>query len=184
MVEQKERWEEMITSIDLTHNSRKAWNTIKSISNDLTMPTPPCLVNANQVVHQLLVNGRGNMPTKPKRPILSTEEQSEQSLVHPFTEEEYWKGIMTPENNKAAGIDVVALALALADGGNRRTACPREVFYHQYCLTYIQTTSLLPWNTEYHLYRRSLCHSPVYILHRGRRDYRRCTEGNHKIIQI
>ena len=105
MVEQKERWEEMITSIDLTHNSRKAWNTIKSISNDLTMPTPPCLVNANQVVHQLLVTGRGNMPTKPKRPILTTEEQSEQSLVHPFTEEEYWKGIMTLENNKAAGID-------------------------------------------------------------------------------
>ena len=78
MTEQKkERWEEMITSIDLTHNSRKAWKgTIKNISNDSTTPTPPCLVNANQVAHQLLVNGRGNIPTKPKRPILSTVEQS------------------------------------------------------------------------------------------------------------
>ena len=83
MAEQKkERWEEMITSIDLTHNSRKAWKTIKSISNDPTTSTYPCLVNANQVAHQLLVNGRGNMPTKPKRPILTTVEQSEQSLVH------------------------------------------------------------------------------------------------------
>ena len=77
MAEQKkERWEEMITSIDLTHNSRKEWKTIKSISNDPTTLTPQCLVNAKQVAHQLLVNGRGNMPTKPNRPILNTVEQS------------------------------------------------------------------------------------------------------------
>ena len=97
----------MITSIDLTHNCRKAWKTIKSISNDPTTPTPPCLVNANQVAHQLLVNGRGNMPTNPKRPIITTVEQSEQSLIYPFTEEEYRKGIATLNNNKAAGIDDV-----------------------------------------------------------------------------
>ena len=73
MAEQKkERWKEMITSIDLTHDSREAWKTIKSISNDPTTPTSPCLANANQVAHQLLVNGRGNMPTKPKRHILTT----------------------------------------------------------------------------------------------------------------
>ena len=108
MAEQKkERWEEMITSIDLTHNSRKAWKTIKSISNDPTTPTPPCLVNANQVAHQLLVNGRGNMPSKPKCPILTTVEQSEQSLVYPFTEKEYRKEIAILNNNKAAGIDDV-----------------------------------------------------------------------------
>ena len=79
----------------------------QNISNDPTTPTPPCLVNANQVAHQLLVNERGNMPTKPKRPILTTVEQSEQSLVYPFTEEEYRKGIATLKNNKAAGIDDV-----------------------------------------------------------------------------
>ena len=66
-----------------------------------------CLVNANQVSHQVLVNVRGNMPTKPKHPILTTVEQSEQSLVYPFTEEEYRKGIATLKNNKAAGIDDV-----------------------------------------------------------------------------
>ena len=90
MAEQKkERWEEMITSVDLTHNSRKAWKTMKSISNDPTMP--PSLVNATQVAHQLLINGRRNMPTKPKRPILTTVEQSQHSLVYPFTGEEYRK---------------------------------------------------------------------------------------------
>ena len=103
----KERWQKMITSIDLTHNSRNAWKTIQIISNDPTTPTSPCLVNANQVAHQLLVNGRGNMRTKPVPPILTTVEQSEQSLVYPFTEGEYRKGITTLKNNKAAGIDHV-----------------------------------------------------------------------------
>ena len=77
----------------------------KSIFNDPT--TPPCLVNANQVAHQLFVNGRGNMPTKPNRPILTTVEQSEQSLRYPFTEEEYRKSIATLKNNKTTGIDDV-----------------------------------------------------------------------------
>ena len=44
------------------------------------------------------------MPTKPTRPILTTVKQSEQSLVYPFTEEEYRKGIATLKNIKAAGI--------------------------------------------------------------------------------
>ena len=60
-----------------------------------------------QVAHQLLVNERGNMSTKPNRPILTTVEQSEQSLVYPFTEEEYRKGIATLKNNNTAGIDDV-----------------------------------------------------------------------------
>ena len=47
------------------------------------------------------------MPTKPKRPILTTAEQGERSHVSPFTEEEYRKGIATHKNNKAAGIDDV-----------------------------------------------------------------------------
>ena len=62
--EKKKRWEEVITSIDLTHHSRKAWQTIKKLSNDPTSPNPPCLVNSNQVAHHLLVNGHGTMPTK------------------------------------------------------------------------------------------------------------------------
>ena len=112
MAEQKnERWEEIITSIDLTHNSQKAWKTIKSISNDPTTSTPPFLVNTNQAAHQLLVNGRGNMPTRPKCPILTTVEQSEHSLVYPFTEEDYRIGIATLNNNKAAGIDDVLVEL-------------------------------------------------------------------------
>ena len=68
--EKKKSWEEVFTSTDLTHNSRRAWQTIRKLSNDPTTPNPPCLVNANQVAHQLLINGQGTMPTKPKQLIL------------------------------------------------------------------------------------------------------------------
>ena len=33
MEEKKKRWEEVMTSIDLRHTSRKAWKTIKNLSN-------------------------------------------------------------------------------------------------------------------------------------------------------
>ena len=45
------------------------------------------------------------MPTKPKRPILTTSKKGEKSRVYPFTEEEYRKGIATLKNNRAVGID-------------------------------------------------------------------------------
>ena len=108
--ENKRRWEEMITSTDLTGNSPRAWHTIRNIS-DSTIPKPVCLVTANQVAHQLLVNGRGEMPTKHKCPKLSQISEDYSSLVFPFTEEEYKKGIATPQNNKAAGIDDVLVKL-------------------------------------------------------------------------
>ena len=48
-VENKSRWEEMITSTDLTGNIWKTWQTIRKISNDPTASKPPCLVTANQL---------------------------------------------------------------------------------------------------------------------------------------
>ena len=104
--EKKKRWEEVITSIDLTHNSRMAWQTIKKLSKDPTSSNPLCLVNSNQVAHYLLVNG--TMPTKPKCTALSTVE-GKPSLVSAFSEEEYRKGIAALKNNKAAGIDDIMM---------------------------------------------------------------------------
>ena len=71
-----------------------------------TSSSPPCLVNANQVAHQLLVNGRGNMPSKPKRPVIP-ETEAGTSMVSPFSADEYRKGVATLKNNKAAGRDDV-----------------------------------------------------------------------------
>ena len=92
---------------DLTQNSRWTWRTIRKLSNDPTTPNHPCLVNANQVAHQLLINGQGTMPTKLRRPILPPIQEGTSTMVHPFSEEEYKKGIAALKNNKAAGRDDV-----------------------------------------------------------------------------
>ena len=103
--ENKRRWEDMITSTDPTGNSRKAWQTIRKISNDPTASKPHCLITANQVAHQLLVNGRGEMTTKSKCPKLSPISDDGSSLAFPFNKEEYKKCIATLKNKKADGID-------------------------------------------------------------------------------
>ena len=89
----------------VTGNSRKVCQIIRKISNDPIAPKPPCLVTANQVAHQLLVNGRGEIPTKPKCPKLSPVSGDDSSLVLPFTEEQYKKDIVTLKNKKEVGID-------------------------------------------------------------------------------
>ena len=104
MKEEKKRWEEVIASTNMTHNSHKAWKIIKHLSNDPISPIAPCLVSANQVAHQLLINSRGTMSNKPKLPVLSP--TAEESLVYPFREADYRRGIATLKN-KAAGIDDV-----------------------------------------------------------------------------
>ena len=102
MTEEKRKiWEEVITSTNMTHNSRKAWKTINKLSNYLTSSNPPCLVTANQ----LLVNDRGTMQSKPKRPVLPPATEGYTSKVYPFSECEYNKGVFLLKNNKADGKD-------------------------------------------------------------------------------
>ena len=91
----------------MTHNSCKAWKTIIKLSNDPTASNPPCLVSANQVAHQLLINGRGTMPSEPKRPVLPLATEGDFSMVYPFREEEYRKVVAILKNKKAAGRDDV-----------------------------------------------------------------------------
>ena len=106
MTEEKGKiWDEVITSTNMTHNSRKAWKTINKLSNDPISSNPSCLVTANQVVHQLLVNGRGTTPSKPKRPVLLPATERDTSKVYPFSEGEYNKGVAALLDNKTAGRD-------------------------------------------------------------------------------
>ena len=78
-----------MTFTNMTHNSRKAWKTIRKLLNDPTTSSPPSLVSANQVAHQLLVNDTGNMPYTSKSPVLPQE--GDTFMVYPFSKEEYKK---------------------------------------------------------------------------------------------
>ena len=84
----------------MTHKSRKAWKTIRKLSNDPTTSNAPCLVSANQGSHLLLVNGRGTMPSKPKRPVLLPDTERYYSMVYHFSEEEYRKGVAILKNTQ------------------------------------------------------------------------------------
>ena len=89
------------------HDSQwsKSLENYQQASNDPTFSNPPYLVTANQVAHQLLVNGRGTMPSKPKIPVLPPATKGDTSKVYPFSEGEYNKGVADLKNNKAAGRD-------------------------------------------------------------------------------
>ena len=72
-------------------------------------------IHALQITHlsldyldrlKVIVNGRGNMSSKPKRPVIP-ETEAGTSMVSPFSEDEYRKGVAILKNNKAAGRDDV-----------------------------------------------------------------------------
>ena len=48
---------------------------MRKLLNEPTTSSPPCIVRANQVAHQFLVNGRGNMPSTSKRPVIPLEQK-------------------------------------------------------------------------------------------------------------
>ena len=100
--EKRKRREEVITSTSMTHNSCKAWKTIRKLSDDPTTYNPACLVSANQVVRQLLVNGKGTMRSKPERPVLPLAAEGDYSMVYPSSEEEYRKRVVILGNNETS----------------------------------------------------------------------------------
>ena len=107
MQEERNIWGEVIRSTNMTHISHKTWKRIRKLSNDPNTSNPSCLVSANQVAYQLLVNGRGYMPSMPKRSVLLPVKEGDYSMVYPFSKEEYRKGVAILKNNKAAGRDDV-----------------------------------------------------------------------------
>ncbi|XP_038058777.1 uncharacterized protein LOC119730062 [Patiria miniata] len=100
----RRRWQEFIQSTDMTHNSRKAWKTVRVFGNDLTKTQPRPQVTADQVAHQLLVNSQGNPDHHPRRAKLpKTADTSE--FTRPFCMSDLCSAIKAMKSNKAAGLD-------------------------------------------------------------------------------
>ena len=95
-------WQKIIESTDLTHSSRKAWNTIKLLSDDHTKADYHSNITADQIAHQLLLNGKRNATfAKQSKPWLKkpTKENNTDSS------KELEKGIKALKQGKTAGLD-------------------------------------------------------------------------------
>ena len=65
--DRRKSWQDLIESVDMIHNSKRAWSTIKKINNDPKKATLHSNVTADQVAHQLLLNGKPPHKTRHRR---------------------------------------------------------------------------------------------------------------------
>lgn len=61
-ISRSEKWCDLVQSLDMKQNSRRAWKLLKILKQDKTIPTNQRgNITANQIAHQLLINGKTNV---------------------------------------------------------------------------------------------------------------------------
>ena len=120
----KERWMETVADLDMTHNSKNAWKTIKTLNSDKKTDTTAAAVTPNQVAHQLLINGkplhreRGYL--KQMKEKMGQVHKESDDMFLPFTEEELKTGIKHLKSGKASGLDGISTEMILHFGPRSR----------------------------------------------------------------
>ena len=123
--EKSERWRELISNTDLTHNSKKAWTTIKKLNSEKKPQSRIAAVTPNEVANQLIQNGkpaskeRGHLKrlkSEMDHALLNSEEHLE-----PFTMDELDDGIDHLKTGKAAGIDGITTEMIKHFGPGTKT---------------------------------------------------------------
>ena len=85
----------------------KAWNLIQKLNNDPAIPKHQRYpITANQVAHQLLVNGKTKRKKAPRVKFRKNKKQNmELNLTSPFTAQEFSNDIAALKNEQAIGFD-------------------------------------------------------------------------------
>ena len=101
----KQKWEETITCIDLTHNSKKGWQTLSKINVDDRKPISSPNITPDAISHQLLLNGKPdqNCKIRNKKALLKTD--SHESILTPFNIQYLGYAISLLKDSKAPGLD-------------------------------------------------------------------------------
>ncbi|NEO82313.1 reverse transcriptase domain-containing protein [Moorena sp. SIO4G3] len=122
--ERKNRWQELITNIDMTHNSKKAWQTLKKLNVEKNSNIRIAAVTPNEVAHQLLLNGK---PHNKERGYLKKMKESMNQVMNtsdetflPFTIKELEEAIKTIKLGKAPGLDGVSTEMIAHFGPNTK----------------------------------------------------------------
>ncbi len=122
---QRQGWKKVITNIDITHNSKKAWATIKRLNSEKDVQPRIAAVTPNQVAHQLLLNGkhfnktRGHVK-KLKQNMSQVMPDSRQHL-DPFTLTDLNLAMSHIKTGKASGEDGITTDLVLHFGEKAKT---------------------------------------------------------------
>ena len=105
--ERQRKWLDTIKSTDIFRNSKKTWNLIRKLNNDPAIPKHQHYpVTANQVAHQLLVNGQTKGKKAPRVKFRKNKKQNmERNLTSPFTAQEFSNSIAALKDGKAIGLD-------------------------------------------------------------------------------
>ena len=84
--QKQQTWQNLVESTDMRRSSWKAWNLICKLGNDRTANKQHSNVTANQVAHQLVLNGKTTHSIKVKSKINRCVPSSEPKSTRPFTE--------------------------------------------------------------------------------------------------
>ncbi|XP_047989047.1 uncharacterized protein LOC125228503 [Leguminivora glycinivorella] len=104
---QGRKWSELVENVNMTHNSKKAWAFINQLNGDNKSSTYHSNITADQIAHQLLLNGKTTNPRKPIKLTRLPSAQENDHLKVPFSISELDVGIGKLKNGKASGIDDV-----------------------------------------------------------------------------
>ena len=129
--ERRKAWQTLIESTDLTHNSKKAWSTIRKLCDDPCKPKQHCKTTANQVAHKLLLNGR--VPNRqPKVRFDRQRYPDDPGFTRAFTAAELNIGIRVLKNGKAPGLDDIQTELIKQFGPKARNYMATSFFQQLY----------------------------------------------------
>ena len=129
----RQRWTETVESIDFTHSSRRAWQTINKLTGQATKPSR-CPITADAIAAQLISNGRfpdadKSFTRKIKSEVyhLRRATSADLYLSGDFTNDEMMLAIKHLKPGKAPGIDNIHPEFILHQG-NKATQWLRSFF--------------------------------------------------------